>query len=81
MAKLAIACQWMTKDVLLILGAFFIGFLGRRVSGIILQYSSYKFNWEFSKVTTNPIFSWNSHATQGLTRVYRHHIFILLVLE
>ena len=56
MAKLATACQWMTKDVLLILGAFFVGFLGRQASGVILQYSSYKFNWGFSQVNTDPDF-------------------------
>lgn len=56
MARLVAACQWITKDVLLILGAFFVCSLGRQVSTIILQYSSYKFNWGFSQVNTDPDF-------------------------
>ena len=56
MAKLVAACQWITKDVLLILGAFFVCHLGRQVSTITLQYSSYKFNWEFSQVNTDAHF-------------------------
>lgn len=56
MARLVAACQWITKDVVLILGAFLVCNLGRQASTIILQYSSYKFNWGFSQVNTDPHF-------------------------
>ncbi|KAK5996533.1 Efflux pump ustT [Cladobotryum mycophilum] len=49
--KLVDACGWLTKDVLLMLVAFFCCQLSRQFSGVLLQYSSFKFNWEYSKAS------------------------------
>ncbi|KAJ5503320.1 MFS multidrug transporter [Penicillium fimorum] len=62
MTKLVDSCQWITMDVLLMLGAFFVCQLSRQVSGILLQYSSFKFNWEYAKVTS-PILTRYSAAS------------------
>ncbi|KAJ5174143.1 MFS multidrug transporter [Penicillium canariense] len=51
MAKLGDNCQWITMDVCLMLGAFFSCQLSRQVSGILLQYSSFKFNWGYAKAS------------------------------
>ncbi|RAQ41842.1 MFS multidrug transporter [Aspergillus flavus] len=50
-AKVGDNCQWITRDVCLMLGAFFSCQLSRQVSGILLQYSSFKFNWGYAKAS------------------------------
>ncbi|OGM41898.1 MFS multidrug transporter [Aspergillus bombycis] len=50
-AKVGDNCQWITRDVCLMLGAFFMCQLSRQGSGILLQYSSFKFNWGYAKAS------------------------------
>ncbi|KAK2594401.1 hypothetical protein QQS21_007907 [Conoideocrella luteorostrata] len=48
--KLASASGWITKDVMLMLVAFFLCQIGRRCSSVLLQYSSVTLDWEFATV-------------------------------
>ena len=59
------ASQWINRDVLLILGAFLICQLARQVSGVLLQYARYKFDWEYAKVWLK------SAAGRRVDRCYR----------
>jgi hypothetical protein len=53
LAKLTGSSPWITKNVLLMLMAFFFCQLSRQFSNVLLQYSSFKFNWDYAKVTTS----------------------------
>lgn len=54
MAKWVDASQWISKDICLMFLAFFVFETSRQVTGVLLQYSSVKFNWEYAKVTETP---------------------------
>ncbi|OQD60699.1 hypothetical protein PENPOL_c021G03643 [Penicillium polonicum] len=51
MAKWVDASQWISKDICLIFLAFFVFETSRQVTGVLLQYSSVKFNWEYAKAS------------------------------
>ncbi|CAI7632893.1 unnamed protein product [Penicillium pancosmium] len=52
MTKVGDKFQLMTMSVCLMIGALFFCQLSRQVPGILLQYSSFKFNWGYAKVIT-----------------------------
>ncbi|KAI0537873.1 major facilitator superfamily domain-containing protein [Xylaria digitata] len=51
LADLGGATVWITKDIVLLLIAFFLSQINRESSDILLQYSSIKFHWDFAKAS------------------------------
>ncbi|KAM3512401.1 hypothetical protein MY11210_003967 [Beauveria gryllotalpidicola] len=43
--------RWLSKDVLLMLVAFFCCQLSRQFSSVLLQFSSFKFSWDYAKAS------------------------------
>lgn len=54
-ADLGGATTWITKDVVLLLIAFFLSQISRESSDILLQYSSIKFHWDYARVFSNSL--------------------------
>ncbi|KAI1163010.1 major facilitator superfamily domain-containing protein [Nemania serpens] len=50
-ADLGGVTMWITKDVILLLIAFFLSQISRESSDILLQYSSVKFQWDYAKAS------------------------------
>lgn len=46
--------SWLSRDVLLMLVAFFCCQLSRQFSSVLLQFSSYKFSWDYAQVCNVP---------------------------
>ncbi|KAM3523409.1 hypothetical protein MY4038_008209 [Beauveria bassiana] len=46
--------HWLSRDVLLMLVAFFCCQLSRQFSSVLLQFSSFKFSWNYAKVLSIP---------------------------
>ncbi len=56
---------WLSRDVLLMLVAFFCCQLSRQFSSVLLQFSSFKFSWDYAQVCkiANPRMATCSHIS------------------
>jgi hypothetical protein len=63
--KLAAATTWITRDVLLMLVAFFFVQMSRQSAHVLLQYSAYRFHWSYAKVRRKTLYSYGKASTNN----------------
>lgn len=76
-ADLGGVTMWITKDVILLLIAFFLSQISRESSDILLQYSSVKFQWDYAKVISNSLHLYRTTDHLLITNIQASYLITL----